>query len=67
LLLNTCGAFGSSNEGEVKEGLIAYRIAAHAADLVKNREKTIKWDMEMIEARRTLDWDKQLSFFIHRS
>ncbi|MGA9842842.1 MAG: phosphomethylpyrimidine synthase ThiC [Nitrososphaeraceae archaeon] len=27
---------------EVKEGLIAYRIAAHAGDLVKIREKAIK-------------------------
>jgi len=26
---------------EVKEGLIAYRIAAHAGDLVKLREKSI--------------------------
>ena len=51
---------GLPNENEVKEGLIAYRIAAHAGDLVKIREKAIKWDMEMTEARRTLDWEKQL-------
>jgi phosphomethylpyrimidine synthase len=41
---------------DVKEGLIAYRIAAHAGDLVKIREKAIKWDMEITEARRTLNW-----------
>ena len=52
--------------GEVKAGLIAYRIAAHAGDLVKIRDKAIKWDMEMTEARRTLDWEKQLGF-IYRS
>lgn len=49
---------------DVKAGLIAYRIAAHAADLVKIREKAIKWDTQMTEARRTLDWEKQLALSI---
>ena len=49
---------------EVKEGLIAYRIAAHAGDLVKIRDKAILWDKEMTEARRTLNWSKQLSLAI---
>jgi len=52
------------NADEVKAGLIAYRIAAHAGDLVKLREKSIKWDMQMTEARRTLDWEKQLALSI---
>ena len=52
------------NSEEVKAGLIAYRIAAHAGDLVKLREKVIKWDMKMTEARRTLDWEKQLALSI---
>ena len=52
------------NADEVKSGLIAYRIAAHAGDLVKLREKAIKWDMKMTEARRTLDWEKQLALSI---
>jgi phosphomethylpyrimidine synthase len=52
------------NADEVKEGLIAYRIAAHAGDLVKLRDKAIKWDMKMTEARRTLDWEKQLALSI---
>lgn len=55
---------GLPNEEEVREGLIAYRIAAHAGDLVKIREKAIKWDKEMTEARRTLNWEKQLSLSI---
>ena len=49
---------------EVKAGLIAYRIAAHAGDLVKIREKAIKWDAEMSEARRTLNWEKQIALSI---
>lgn len=52
------------NAEEVKAGLIAYRIAAHAGDLVKIRDKAIKWDAAMSEARRTLDWEKQLSLSI---
>jgi phosphomethylpyrimidine synthase len=50
---------------EVKEGLIAYRIAAHAGDLVKIRDKAIKWDLEMTEARRSLNWEKQISLSIN--
>jgi phosphomethylpyrimidine synthase len=49
---------------EVRAGLIAYRIAAHAGDLVKLREKAIIWDTKMTEARRTLDWEKQISLSI---
>jgi phosphomethylpyrimidine synthase len=49
---------------EVRAGLIAYRIAAHAGDLVKLREKAILWDAKMTEARRTLDWEKQISLSI---
>ena len=56
---------GLPNSEEVKEGLIAYRIAAHAGDLVKIREKAIKWDREITEARRTLNWDKQISLAIN--
>jgi phosphomethylpyrimidine synthase len=50
---------------DVKDGLIAYRIAAHAGDLVKIRERAIKWDMEITEARRTLNWEKQISLAIN--
>jgi phosphomethylpyrimidine synthase len=57
LLFDACQAFGLPNEDDVKEGLIAYRIAAHAGDLVKNRKREIKWDSEMTEARRTLNWE----------
>lgn len=50
---------------EVKEGLIAYRIAAHAGDLVKIREKAIKWDQAITQARRTLNWEKQISLSVN--
>jgi phosphomethylpyrimidine synthase len=50
---------------DVKEGLIAYRIAAHAGDLVKIRDKAIKWDEEITKARRTLNWQKQIELAIN--
>lgn len=50
---------------EVKQGLIAYRIAAHAGDLVKIRDKAIKWDMQITEARRTLNWERQIALSIN--
>lgn len=52
------------NDAEVKEGLIAYRIAAHAGDLVKNRERAIEWDRAMSRARRRLDWEAQIALSI---
>ena len=53
------------NVKDVKEGLIAYRIAAHAGDLVKMRDKAIKWDREITKARRTLNWQKQIELSIN--
>jgi phosphomethylpyrimidine synthase len=50
---------------EVKEGLIAYRIAAHTGDLVKIRDRAIKWDRDITEARRTLNWEKQIALSIN--
>ena len=53
------------NVEDVKEGLIAYRIAAHAGDLVKIRDKAIKWDRAITKARRTLNWQKQIELAIN--
>lgn len=43
---------------DVREGVIASKIAAHAGDLVKRREKTISRDNEMSRARKNRDWEK---------
>jgi phosphomethylpyrimidine synthase len=45
---------------DVREGVIASRIAAHAADIAKGIPGAIEWDREMSKARRALDWDKQI-------
>lgn len=49
---------------DVKEGIIASRIAAHAADVAKGLPGAADWDFEMSEARRNLDWEKQFDLAI---
>lgn len=44
---------------DVKEGIIASKIAAHAADVAKGVPGAADWDYNMSEARRSLDWEKQ--------
>ena len=49
---------------DVKEGIIASKIAAHAADVAKGLPGAKDWDFEMSEARRNLDWEKQFELAI---
>jgi phosphomethylpyrimidine synthase len=44
---------------DVKEGVIASRIAAHAADIVKGVKGAKEWDEQMSRARKALDWETQ--------
>jgi len=44
---------------DVKDGVIASRIAAHAADIVRSGGKAADWDKQMSVARKNLDWEKQ--------
>jgi phosphomethylpyrimidine synthase len=44
---------------DVKEGVIASRIAAHAADIVKGVKGAKEWDDQMSRARKALDWKTQ--------
>jgi phosphomethylpyrimidine synthase len=46
---------------DVKEGVIASRIAAHAADIAKGYAKAWQRDNKMAEARRNFDWQSQIS------
>lgn len=45
------------NVDDVKEGIIASKIAAHAADVAKGVKGAIDWDHKMALARRNLDWE----------
>ncbi len=43
---------------DVKEGIIASKIAAHAADIAKGIPGARAWDNEMAEARHKVDWEE---------
>lgn len=45
---------------DVRQGVIAAKIAAHAADLARGNKKAWEWDMKMARARKELDWKAQL-------
>ena len=49
---------------DVKEGIIATRIAAHAADIAKGIPHATDWDLKMDNARKVLDWDAQFDVAI---
>jgi phosphomethylpyrimidine synthase len=46
------------DEKDVEEGIIAVKIAAHAADIAKNIKGASDWDYKMSRARQNLDWNK---------
>lgn len=51
---------GLPDLNDVREGVIAARIAAHAADLAKGNKQAWAWDNAMAKARKELDWPEQL-------
>jgi phosphomethylpyrimidine synthase len=46
---------------EMKEGIMAVRIAAHAADLVKGVPGAAGWDEQMSRARQELNWEQMFN------
>ena len=52
------------NRDNVKEGIIASRIAAHAADIAKGIPGAKEWERKMAQARARLDWEEQFSLAI---
>jgi phosphomethylpyrimidine synthase len=49
---------------DVKQGVLATRIAAHAADIARGHKGAMERDIEMSKARKSLDWKKQISLSI---
>lgn len=49
---------------DVREGVVASKIAAHAGDLAKKVPGAWQWDLEMAKARKALDWEKQINLSI---
>ncbi len=52
---------GLPNEKDVKDGMIAYKIAAHAADVARHRPGAQDRDDAISYARYTFDWEKQFA------
>ncbi|MGB9866789.1 MAG: phosphomethylpyrimidine synthase ThiC [Bacillota bacterium] len=55
---------GLPTQQDVWDGVVAARIAAHAADLVKGIKGALEWDLNMSRARKQLDWDRQIQLAI---
>jgi phosphomethylpyrimidine synthase len=49
---------------DVREGVMACRIAAHAADIVKGVKGAMEKDTQMARARKKLDWEGQFALAI---
>ncbi|MDK2971910.1 MAG: phosphomethylpyrimidine synthase [Candidatus Sumerlaeota bacterium] len=52
---------GLPDKNDVKEGMIAYKIAAHAADLAKGHPGAQAWDNAMSKARFEFRWQDQFN------
>ena len=52
---------GLPNEKDVKDGIIAYKIAAHAADIARHRPGAQDRDNALSYARYKFDWEKQFA------
>ena len=55
---------GLPDAQDVWDGVVAARIAAHAADMVKGVKGAREWDLRMAKARKALDWEKQIKLAI---
>ena len=55
---------GLPTADEVRRGIVAYRIAAHAADVARRLPRAREWDDAMADARMNFDWDRQFSLAI---
>ncbi|MDD4894688.1 MAG: phosphomethylpyrimidine synthase ThiC, partial [Candidatus Omnitrophica bacterium] len=49
---------------DVKEGVVAYKIAAHAADIAKGIKSALDWDRRMSHARKMRDWKEQIALSV---
>lgn len=52
---------GLPNRDDVKEGVITYKIAAHAADLAKGHPQAKQWDNALSKARFEFRWEDQFN------
>ncbi len=52
---------GLPNKDDVRQGVIAYKIAAHAGDIARGRKNARNRDDELSKARFAFDWERQFA------
>jgi phosphomethylpyrimidine synthase len=52
---------------DVRQGVIATKIAAHAADIARGNKLALGLDKEMGMARKNLDWEKQINLALDQT
>jgi len=53
---------GLPDINDVREGVVATKIAAHIADIAKGNKEAVSRDCKMAIARENIDWDKMLKY-----
>ncbi len=64
--VTTAEDLGLPDAKQVREGIIAAKIAAHAADLAKGNKQALERDLKMSIARKDLDWEGQRKYAIDK-
>lgn len=49
---------------DVRQGVVASRIAAHSGDIAKGVSGAMDWDVRMAKARKALDWEQQFNLAV---
>jgi phosphomethylpyrimidine synthase len=57
---------GLPNAAQVREGIIASKIAAHAADVARGNKQAVERDRLMSIARKNLDWTEQQKYAVDK-
>jgi phosphomethylpyrimidine synthase len=52
---------GLPDADDVKQGIITYKIAAHAADIAKHHPGAVLWDNAVSDARYNFNWEDQFN------
>lgn len=51
---------------DVREGVVAFKIAAHAADIARGAQGAIERDLKMSKCRKALDWEGQFALALDK-
>jgi phosphomethylpyrimidine synthase len=58
---------GLPNIDDIRDGIYAFKVAAHSADLAKGLSNAIQRDLLMSKARASFNWQAQISLSLNPS